>query len=360
MDRNPLSQSELTRGNSIKHAILTGIAYMLPFMMTGSILMGISHMGGLFYGIDSISDTAYLISSNPIVRWLHQCNNFAVMALSLMLPVVSGFISFALAGKPGIAPGMIGCLMINKMSFGFFGAIAAGFFAGYSLLWLKKIIMRDEKQGNMILLLFYQVGSTLLTCLFMVYIVSIPLSTFSRIAEHWLLTMSDLNKVVIAAGIGVMVGFDLGGPINKVAVTTSIGLLSAGIYSPNTAAQVAIIIPPLGLGLACLIWKTHFPPFLHSAGIPALIMGLIGLSEGAIPFAIANPRMILINMAGSALGAAMAVNFEAVNTIPVSGFYGWLTVARWPVYILSVMSGSLVVVMGSLWLSWQNPPRPLT
>jgi len=141
-----------------------------------------------------------------------------------------------------------------------------------------------------------------------------------------------------------MVGFDLGGPVNKAAVTTAMALITSGVYDPNTAAQVAIIIPPLGLGLATVLGKRKFNSELREAGNASLVMGLIGVSEGAIPFAVESPlKVIPANVIGSAVGSAIAVGFGAVNRAPISGFYGWFAVEKWWVYIIAIVVGTLIV-----------------
>lgn len=156
--------------------------------------------------------------------------------------------------------------------------------------------------------------------------------------------MSGSNQILMAAIIGAMVGFDLGGPVNKAAVTTAMALLTSGIYAPNTAAQVAIIIPPLGLGLATLIAKRKYNTEMREAGKSSLIMGLVGISEGAIPFAVESPlKVIPATVLGSAVGGALAVGLGAINQAPISGFYGWFTVENWPVYILAIAVGTLIV-----------------
>jgi len=162
--------------------------------------------------------------------------------------------------------------------------------------------------------------------------------------ENWLNSMSSGNQILLAAIVGAMVGFDLGGPVNKAAVTTAMALLTSGIYEPNTAAQVAIIIPPLGLGIATLIAKHKYNKQMREAGKSSLIMGLVGISEGAIPFAVESPlKVITATVTGSAIGSALAVGLGAVNPIPISGFYGWFTVENWPIYVLSIAVGAFTV-----------------
>ncbi|GBU13232.1 hypothetical protein AwEntero_18330 [Enterobacterales bacterium] len=258
------------------------------------------------------------------------------------------YISYALANKPGIAPGMIGGLLASNLGTGFIGALVAGFVAGYIIRWMVRFIKLPRALASAGPIFILPVGGTLLTCCIMAFVVGTPLAALNRGMEAWLMTMSGTNKVLLAAVIGGMVGFDLGGPINKAAVTTAMALLASGIYDPNTAAQVAIIIPPIGLGVATLLWKKRFPESLREAGKASTLMGLIGVSEGAIPFALSNPKIILINVVGSALGAAMAVGLGAVNHAPISGFYGWLAVDGWPVYVLSIAVGSAIVACGSL------------
>lgn len=332
----------------VKDAIMTGVSWMLPFVIAGAVLMGIARIGASMYGIDNIWDASHAASLEGAIRVLHKFDGFGGLALSLMLPIVSGYISFALANKPGLAPGMVGGLLANSLGTGFLGALVAGFAAGYIVRTLIRYIKLPKALASAGPIFVLPVGGTLLTCVVMAFVVGGPLAALNQGMESWLLSMSGTNKIMLAAIIGGMVGFDLGGPINKAAVTTAMALLASGIYEPNTAAQVAIIIPPIGLGLASLVWSKRFPESLREAGKASTLMGFIGVSEGAIPFALANPKIIFVNVVGSALGAALAVGFGAVNHAPISGFYGWLAVDKWPVYVIAIACGSLFIAIGSL------------
>ena len=163
--------------------------------------------------------------------------------------------------------------------------------------------------------------------------------------------LSGGNKIIMAAIVGGMVGFDLGGPVNKAAVTTAMALLASGISLPNTAAQVAIIVPPIGLGLATIFGKDKYSDSLVEAGKSSILMGLVGISEGAIPFAIEAPlKVIPVTVLGSALASAMAVGLGANNTAPISGFYGWLAVENWPIYVISILTGSIFIAVVSVFI----------
>lgn len=334
-------------GVEVKNAIMTGVSWMLPFVIAGAVLMGIARIGASIYGIDNIWDASHE-QAGMVIQLLHRFDGFGGLALSLMLPVVAGYISFALANKPGLAPGMVGGLLASNLGTGFLGALAAGFVAGYIVRALNRYIKLPKSLASAGPIFILPVGGTLLTCIVMAFVIGTPLAALNHGMESWLLSMSGTNKIVLAAVIGGMVGFDLGGPVNKAAVTTAMALLASGIYDPNTAAQVAIIVPPIGLGVATLLWSSRFPESLREAGKASTLMGLIGVSEGAIPFALSNPRIIVVNVIGSAVGAAMAVGLGAVNHAPISGFYGWLAVEKWPIYVLSIFCGSAIIAVGSL------------
>lgn len=334
-------------GVEVKNAIMTGVSWMLPFVIAGAVLMGIARIGASIYGIDNIWDASHE-QAGVVIQLLHRFDGFGGLALSLMLPVVAGYISFALANKPGLAPGMVGGLLASNLGTGFLGALAAGFVAGYIVRALNRYIKLPKSLASAGPIFILPVGGTLLTCIVMAFVIGTPLAALNHGMESWLLSMSGTNKIVLAAVIGGMVGFDLGGPVNKAAVTTAMALLASGIYDPNTAAQVAIIVPPIGLGVATLLWSSRFPESLREAGKASTLMGLIGVSEGAIPFALSNPRIIVVNVIGSAVGAAMAVGLGAINHAPISGFYGWLAVEKWPIYVLSIFCGSAIIAVGSL------------
>ena len=346
--------NQRSAGTEVKNAIMTGVSWMLPFVISGAVIMGIARIGASLYGIDNIWDASHEQAASVMVQMLHKFDGFGGLALSLMLPVVAGYISFALANKPGLAPGMVGGLLASNLGTGFRGALAAGFVAGYIVLALTRWVKLPKALASAGPIFILPVGGTLLTCIVMAFVIGTPLAALNHGMEQWLLSMSGTNKILLAAVIGGMVGFDLGGPVNKAAVTTAMALLASGIYDPNTAAQVAIIVPPIGLGVATLLWARRFPESLREAGKASTLMGLIGVSEGAIPFALANPRIIIINVLGSSVGAAMAVGLGAVNHAPISGFYGWLAVEKWPVYVLSIACGSAIIAFGSL-LIFRNP-----
>ncbi|MFS7399052.1 PTS fructose transporter subunit IIC [Carnobacterium maltaromaticum] len=338
-------------GNSIKNHVLTGISYMIPLVIAGAVIMAISRVGGSIYGITDIWDGGYATSSSSIVRLFHSLDGFGGIALGLMFPVIAAFIAYSVVDKLGIAPGLVGGMLVKELNAGFLGAIAAGLIAGYVCLLIRNHVKLPKSMASVVPVFLIPVLGTLVTVLMINYVIGVPFAALNIGLENWLNSLSGGNQILMAAVVGAMVGFDLGGPVNKAAVTTAMALLTSGVYAPNTAAQVAIIIPPIGLGLATVIGKHKYNTELKEAGKSSIIMGLVGISEGAIPFAVESPlKVIPSTVIGSAIGSAMAVGLGAVNQAPISGFYGWFTVEKWPIYILSIAVGSLFVAISSVLL----------
>lgn len=331
-------------GKDIETHIMTGISYMIPLVIAGAVLMAISRVGASFYGISDIWDTKWATNANWFIQFLHTDDGWGGLALGMMFPVISAFIAYSVADKGGIAPGLVGGVLVANMNAGFLGALASGLIAGYTVKFLLTHIHLPEAAKSVLPVFLVPVLGSLVTLILIQYVIGVPFAGINAGLASWLKSLTGTNKVLLAAIVGAMVGFDLGGPVNKAAVTTAMALLTSGVYDPNTAAQIAIIIPPLGLGLATLIDKRKFSPELHEAGQASLVMGLIGVSEGAIPFAVESPlKVIPANMIGSAAGAALGVGLGAVNRAPISGFYGWVAVEKWWFYILGIAVGTLIV-----------------
>ena len=331
-------------GKDIETHIMTGISYMIPLVIAGAVLMAISRVGASFYGISDIWDTKWATNANWFLQFLHTDDGWGGLSLGMMFPVISAFIAYSVADKGGIAPGLVGGVLVANMNAGFLGALASGLIAGYTVKFLLTHIHLPEAAKSVLPVFLVPVLGSLVTLILIQYVIGVPFAGINTGLASWLKSLTGTNKVLLAAIVGAMVGFDLGGPVNKAAVTTAMALLTSGVYDPNTAAQIAIIIPPLGLGLATLIDKRKFSPELHEAGQASLVMGLIGVSEGAIPFAVESPlKVIPANMIGSAAGAALGVGLGAVNRAPISGFYGWFAVEKWWFYILGIAVGTLIV-----------------
>lgn len=333
----------------LKRHVLTGVSYMIPFTIAGAVIMGIARVGGMIYGVTDIWDSAHL-TAGGLVPFFHTLDGLGGLALNLMLPIFAGYIAFSIADRPALVAGFVGGSLANQLGTGFLGALVAGIIAGYIVYFLANSINLPESASSIVPVFILPVFGTLFTVIIMQYIIGAPFSALNEGLIKWVTNMSEgSSALLLALVIGGMVGFDLGGPVNKAAVVTAMALISEELYIANTAAQVAIIVPTLGYGIATMIKKTKFSNELLEAGKASFIMGLVGISEGAIPFTLVDPvRMIIINMVGCAVGAAVAVSMGAVNTIPISGIYGWLLVEKWPVYVLGIFVGALIVAGGAI------------
>lgn len=339
-------EEKLFSFSEIKRAFLTGISYMLPLVVAGAVIMGLARIGASFYGIGDIWMGDYGASENSIIRFLHTIDGLGGKTLGLMLPFIGGYVAFAIGDRVAIAPGFVGGVLASEFNSGFIGALIAGIIAGYTVKITLKKVKLPKFAAGMTSIFIAPVLGVLITGLILLYLIGDPVSAINKGLEEWLKGMSGSNKVLLAAIVGGMMGFDLGGPVNKAALTTALALVVSGITTPNTAAMIGIVVPPLGLGLATIIGKKKYNKSLQEAGKSAILMGLVGVTEGAIPFAIESPVVVIsTTVLGSSLAAAMAVFLGVDNPLPISGFYGWFAVHKWHLYILSILVGSLFIAI---------------
>lgn len=329
----------------VKNHVLTGVSYMIPMVIAGSLIMAIDRVAAMAFGIQDIWDAKHAVGG--IVGFLHTMDGLGGTALGLMLVVFAGFISYSIADKAGLPAGLAGGLLAKDIGAGFFGALAAGFLAGCCAKYLvKHLKFKGALSGlSLILIPVLSVGITMLG---IQYVLGVPFVWLNNGMIQVLTNLSGSNAVLVAFIVGGMMGSDLGGPINKAAMVTGIGLMESGIYAPNTAAMAAIVIPTLGYGIATFAFGKKYNNSFKNAGSASFIMGLVGVSEGAIPFTLANPKILVpANILGCGIGSAIAVGLGAVNTTTLSGAYGWLLIKNWPVYVLGVAAGALIIAGGA-------------
>ena len=329
----------------LKNHILTGVSYMIPVVIGASLIMGIARVIAMGFGIGDIWDAKY--AGEGVVGFLYTLNSLGGQALGLMLTVFAGYVSYSIADKAGLAAGFAGGMLANSIGAGFFGALAAGLFAGYFTKWLTKTVEFKGALSGLNLIVTALVTMTV-TLLSVNYVIGVPFIWLNDALQAFLTNMSGANALVVAFIVGAMMCSDLGGPINKAAMVTAMGLISSGIYAPNTAAMIGIVIPVLGYGIYSIAFGKNMSAEFRDAGSASLVMGLVGVSEGAIPFTLANPKILVpANMIGGGVGAAVAVALGAVNITTLSGCYGWLLVTNWPAYVLGIVVGALIVAAGA-------------
>jgi fructose PTS system EIIBC or EIIC component len=332
-------------GATIYRHLMNGVSNMLPFVVGGGILIAIGFMFG--FNAFNPDDPSY----NPIAEALHTIGGGN--AFALMVPVLAGFIAMSIADRPGFAAGMVGGMLANAGGAGFLGGLIAGFLAGYLVVGLKKVLtfMPASLEGIKTILLYPLLGIAL-TGFIMLFVVNKPVGALNQAISHWLSNLGTGNAVLLGIILGAMMSFDMGGPINKAAYVFGTGLLANGVYEPMAAIMAAGMVPPLGIAIATTVFKKKFSQQDREAGKVNYIMGLSFITEGAIPFAAADPlRVIPSVMAGSAVAGALSMIFHIGLRAPHGGVFVMpLVSGNWLLYLLSVVIGAVVsaVLLGIL------------
>ncbi|KMY49978.1 PTS fructose transporter subunit IIABC [Peribacillus loiseleuriae] len=302
------------RGPGIYASLMNGVSNMLPLVVAGGILIAIS----FFWGINAANpdDPSY----NAIAAMFSKIGG---AAFTLFVPVLAGFIAYAIADRPGLAPGLVGGYLANTGGSGFLGAIVTGFLAGYAIKFLRYALKGLPKslEGIKPVLLFP------LLSIFIVGVMTVALlNPFMGEINQWIATFLDnigtTNKVILGVVIGVMLAADLGGPINKAAYLFSVGALTSGNYYIMAAAMASGMVPSLAVAVAATISKKKFTKSQCEAAKANYVLGLSFIAEGAIPFAASNPFIILPSlMIGSGVAGALAMVFNVTSPAPHGGIF---------------------------------------
>jgi len=322
-----------------KH-LMNGVSNMLPFVVGGGILIAISFLFG--YKAADPNDPSY----HPLAEALMTIGGGN--AFGLMVPVLAGFIAMSIADRPGFAPGMVGGMMATSGGAGFLGGIIAGFLGGYITAGLKKGLagMPKSLDGIKTILLYPLLGIAA-TGFLMLYVINKPVGALNSAITDWLSGLGTGNAVLLGIVLGLMMAFDMGGPVNKAAYVFGTGLIANGVYEPMAAVMAAGMVPPLGIALATYLFKNKFTKAERDAGNANIIMGLSFITEGAIPFAAADPlRVIPSIMAGSAVAGALSMLFHIGLRAPHGGvFVVWLVEGSKILYLAAILAGSIVTAL---------------
>ncbi len=332
--------------NTRKH-LMTGVSYMIPFVVTGGVILSLCV---ILSGQNAV----------PSSGALGEIAKVGIAGLGLMVPILSGYISFSISERAGLAPGIIGGYIANQIGAGFLGGIVSGLLAGIIVHYLKKIKVPNSLRSVMPIFVIPLIGS-FAVCFVMLFFIGQPIAIMMSSLSNWLNNMSSGNSVVLSFILGAMNNVDFGGPIGKVSYGFGTAMLSD--INPDTglssqAAQLIMgavgascAIPPLACGISTLLFKKKFNNEEKEAGKAALVMGFVSISEGAIPFAANDPlRVIPSCIIGGGIGAVISMALKAGNPAP----WGGIIVA--PInsnpfgYLLAIFVGSIIsaLLMGFL------------
>ncbi|WP_345822541.1 fructose-specific PTS transporter subunit EIIC [Methylobacterium fujisawaense] len=327
------------RAGAYKH-LMTGVSFMLPFVVAGGLLIALAFAVG---GIDAMAPD----HAGTLGYALGQIG--AKAAFALIVPALAGYIAYSIADRPGIAPGMIGGMLAANLQAGFLGGIAAGFIAGYTARFLNTHIRLPRNLEGLKPVLILPLLATTITGLLMIYVVGVPVAAVLSALTTWLKGMQGASALVLGLVLGGMMALDMGGPINKAAYASAAALLSSGVDAPMAAVMLGGMTPPLGLALATRLFPARFTQAEREAGGAAAVLGAAFITEGAIPFAAADPlRVIPSLVAGSAVAGALALTLGVTLKVPHGGLFVLPipnAVTNLPGAVLALAAGTLVTAL---------------
>ncbi|GAV22452.1 PTS fructose transporter subunit IIC [Carboxydothermus pertinax] len=319
-----------------KH-LMTGVSYMIPLVVAGGLTIALSFV----FGIKAFEQKGTLAAA------LMDIGGGA--AFALMVPILAGFIAYSIAEKPGLAPGLIGGMLASKIGAGFLGGIVAGFLAGYIAKGLKDYVKLPKNLEGLKPVLIIPLFSSLAVGLLLIYVIGTPVKSIMDALTTWLKGLSSGNAILLGLILGAMMAFDMGGPVNKAAYTFAVGLLASNIYEPMAAVMAAGMTPPLGLWLATVLAPQKYTEEEREAGKAAAILGISFITEGAIPFAAADPlRIIPSIMTGSAIAAALSMAFHVTLRAPHGGIFVLPipnAVGNLGMYVVAIAAGTIVTAL---------------
>jgi fructose PTS system EIIBC or EIIC component len=350
-------------------AVLTGISYMIPVIVAAGLMIGIAKLGSMPFGlVKEINDIKYATDPNEWLVILHHLDKFGGMIFKFMYPVFvfAAFVAYAIADRVGLVSGFIGGAFAGGLHYtfwgiengvpsGFFGALILGLSAGYISRFLNEKIKLNKNLQAIKPMLIIPAVSVLSIFFLNFYMVDPVFGGLNELLRNLIESAQNSGELFLSAVIASATAFDLGGPINKAAGAIAIGLAADQIF-PLTPRVLAIVIPPIGLGLATILDKyvvgrRVFDENLRIAGNTSLLLGFIAISEGAIPFMLRNPLLTIpINIIGAVLGACTAVYLGAVQWLPLPAFWGWPLVENLWAYLVGLAVGTLFIAFANIFI----------
>lgn len=338
----------VTGKESAAHKIYTqlmnGVSHMLPFVVGGGILIALAFLiDGQCVDINLLSEAerANFGTITPVAAFL---KGIGGVSFGLMLPVLAGFIAEAIADRPGLALGFVGGMIAANGKSGFLGALAAGFFAGYIILLLKKVCDKlPESLEKLAPVLFYPVFGILLMGGAMNFVIEPVMGAINTALNSGLASMSGSSKILLGFILGGMMSVDMGGPFNKAAYVFGTASIAAGNYDIMAAVMIGGMVPPCAIALATLLFKDKFTKEERQSGPVNFIMGLAFITEGAIPYAASDPLHVLLAcIIGAGISGALSEVFQCTLMAPHGGIFVFPVVGNAMMYLAALAIGTIV------------------
>lgn len=324
-------------GRQIYKHLMNGVSHMLPFVIGGGILIALAFLFDTF----NPANPSGFGSGTPLSAFLMKIGG---ASFGFMLPVLAGYIAMSIADRPGLVAGFVGGLLANQGGSGFLGALIAGFAAGYLVLLVKKLVsgLPQALEGTKPVL-FYPVLGVLFIGIAITFIINPPVSALNEWLMTSLQTMGTTSRVLLGLIFGAMMSVDMGGPVNKAAYVIGTGALATGEYGIMAAVMAGGMVPPLAIALCTTFFPSRFTEAERKSGITNYIMGLSFITEGAIPFAAADPIRVLPScIIGAGTAGALSMFFECTLRAPHGGIFVVPTIGNPLLYLTSIAIGSVV------------------
>ncbi|MGB9951437.1 PTS fructose transporter subunit IIC [Haloarcula marismortui] len=336
---------------SVKEDLMTGVSFMIPFVTIGGIFLAVAY---------AIGDTQAVFGNTGSAGWF--LAQIGVAGLTIMVPILGGYIAYAIADRPGLAPGFLLAYILQQGNVvaeaatvigisggeagaGYLGAIVAGLLAGYVARFFKNLDVPEFIQPMMPVLLIPVATMAVLTPL-MLFVLGVPVALANEALTSFLQSMQGGQAIVVGLILGGMMAFDMGGPVNKVAYVFATGLITEEIYAPMAAVMIGGMIPPIGLALSNFIAPHKYAAEMYENGKSGIVLGLSFITEGAIPYAAADPlRVIPAIVAGSAVGGATSMALGVTMPAPHGGIFVVLLSNQPLAFLGSILLGSLVTAV---------------
>ncbi len=332
----------------IKEHLMTGVSFMIPFVTIGGIFLALGF---------ALGDTEQVFEQTGTVGWYFA--QIGSLGLTIMIPILGGYIAYAIADRPGLAPGFILSYAVQQQPIidaagllvgfdaegavaGFLGAIVAGLLAGYVARWLKRRSVPGMIEPMMPVLII-PVVTTLVLAPVVIVGLGVPIAIVDSTLTPFLTGLQGANALLLGAILGAMMAADMGGPINKVAYVFGTVLVADQIYGPMAAVMIAGMTPPLGLALSNFIAPQKYPAEMYENAKAAVPLGLAFITEGAIPYAAADPlRVIPSAVAGSSIAGAAALALGVTMPAPHGGIFVVFLSSSVLLFVGCILLGTIV------------------
>ncbi len=327
-----------------KH-LMNGVSHMLPFVVGGGILIAIAFLiDGFSVDIASLEDKSQFGTITESASFFKTIGGYA---FNFMLPILAGYIAMSIADRPALALGFVGGYIASIGKSGFLGALVIGFAAGYVIVGLKKLCSYlPEKLEGIKPVLIYPLFGILIIGLLMTYIVEPPVGALNEALNNGLNSMGGSSKIILGLILGGMMSVDLGGPVNKAAYVFGTASIVSGNYDIMAAVMVGGMVPPCAIALATMLFKNKFTKEEQKSGPVNFVMGLSFITEGAIPYAAADPlRVLPACIAGSAVAGALSMAFACELMAPHGGIFVFPVVENPLMYLAALAAGTVVATI---------------